>query len=46
MKNRGETIWVDKKRYVGEYLDDKKHGFGVFEWGNGKKYEGEWLNGK
>ena len=43
---RGETIWADKKRYVGEYLDDKKHGFGTFEWGNGKKYEGEWVNGK
>jgi len=44
--SRGETIWADKKRYVGEYLDDKKHGFGTFEWGNGKKYEGEWVNGK
>lgn len=43
---RGETIWADKKRYVGEYLDDKKHGHGTFEWGNGKKYEGEWINGK
>ena len=27
-------------------LDDKKHGEGVFSWGNGKKYEGKWVNGK
>jgi len=31
---------------VGEYLDDKKHGYGIFEWGNGKIYEGYWVNGK
>lgn len=37
---RGETIWPDKRRYKGGYLDDKKHGYGVFEWANNKKYEG------
>lgn len=25
-------------RYIGEYLEDKKHGFGTFEWTNGVKY--------
>ena len=46
MYGKGETIWRDKKRYIGEYLDDKKHGHGIFEWGNGKVYEGGWANGK
>lgn len=43
---RGETSWPDGKRYIGDYLDDKKHGEGIFEWGNGKRYEGSWVNGK
>lgn len=47
LKNfRGETIWPDNKKYIGEYVDDKKDGEGIFEWGNGKKYEGRWVNGK
>ena len=46
IKKRGETSWPDKKKYTGEYLDDKKHGFGVFDWGNNKRYEGQWHNGK
>lgn len=24
--------WNDGRRYEGEYKDDKKHGYGVFEW--------------
>lgn len=44
--NRGETVWTDNKRYIGEYYEDKKHGDGIFEWGNGKRYEGKWENGK
>jgi len=25
---------------------DKKHGFGVYYWADGRKYEGYWGNGK
>ena len=28
-----------------EYFEDKKHGRGQFEWGDGRKYEGIWVNG-
>ena len=28
-------------RYVGEYLNNKKHGFGTFFYPDGSKYEGE-----
>ena len=26
--------------------DDKKDGYGIFEWADGKKYRGYWSNGK
>ena len=46
MNGYGETIWPDGKSYKGYYLDDKKHGQGVFSWNNRKGYEGEWSMGK
>ena len=30
---------------IGEYKDDKKHFFGVYNGNDGKKYEGYWDNG-
>jgi hypothetical protein len=27
---KGEFTWSDGRRYIGDYLEDKKHGFGVF----------------
>lgn len=38
--------WEDGKSYEGEYVDDKKEGYGVFIWPDGKKYEGYWKDGK
>lgn len=32
--------------YVGNFVDDRKEGFGIFMWNDGKKYEGMWLKGK
>ena len=37
---------MDGRQYQGEYLNDKKHGFGVFEWSDDKVYTGYWANGK
>jgi hypothetical protein len=28
------------------FLKDKKQGYGCFEWPDGRKYRGEWKNGK
>ena len=25
---------------------DKKHGYGIYYWADGRKYEGNWANGK
>ena len=38
--------WADGRKYVGDYLDDKKHGSGEFSWPDGRRYVGEWVNGK
>ena len=55
VRNMLENIWVEKNRqyfykkiiiFFLIILEDKKHGTGTFEWGNGKKYEGHWVNGK
>ena len=33
------------KRYIGKWLDDKQHGYGVEEWPDGAKYEGAYYEG-
>ena len=32
--------------YEGDVLDGKKHGYGVFVFSNGQRYEGYWVNNK
>uniref|UniRef100_A0A7S3YIQ0 Uncharacterized protein n=1 Tax=Heterosigma akashiwo TaxID=2829 RepID=A0A7S3YIQ0_HETAK len=31
-------------KYVGEYQEDQRQGYGVYTWPNGDRYEGEWQN--
>ena len=35
MEGIGKFRWADGRKYEGEYLDDKKHGNGIFEWPDG-----------
>jgi hypothetical protein len=37
--------WQTSSVYKGEWLRNKKHGYGMQLWANGNKYEGEWANG-
>lgn len=30
MEGKGVFTWSDGRKYEGEYIDDKKHGFGIF----------------
>lgn len=32
-------------RYIGKWFDDRQHGYGVEEWPDGAKYEGEYSVG-
>jgi hypothetical protein len=32
MDGEGVFSWPDKRKYTGQYKDDKKHGYGLFEW--------------
>ena len=31
---------------LGDFSLDKRHGYGIFKWADGKIYEGNWKNGK
>lgn len=32
MHGRGTFKWKDGRKYVGEYFEDKKHGYGIYQW--------------
>ena len=32
MHGKGCFKWADGRTYIGEYKEDKKHGYGVFKW--------------
>jgi hypothetical protein len=32
MDGEGKFTWPDGRKYEGEYKDDKKEGYGTFEW--------------
>ncbi len=34
----------DGSKYVGEFKDDIKQGYGRMTWANGDQYEGQWVN--
>ena len=38
--------WVGSHKYVGDWQDNKKHGFGIQYYANGDKYEGGWFENK
>jgi hypothetical protein len=40
MNGMGVFTWKDGKKYEGEYLNDKKHGYGRIVWPDGRVYEG------
>jgi hypothetical protein len=42
VKRGGELV----KRYAGDWVDGKRHGYGVFFFDNGDKYEGDFERGK
>ena len=46
MSGFGFYIYDDKVTYDGQFANDKKEGYGIFDWSDGRRYEGNWMNGK
>jgi len=46
MNGKGTFIWANGNKYIGDYKEDKKEGYGVFSYSDGKTYKGAWHNGK
>ena len=51
----GRFVWADESIYNGNFFDNNIHGFGglcglyfigVYQWSDGRTYEGEWKNNK
>jgi len=39
---KGEYVWHDKRKYVGEWKNNKMDGKGEFVWADGRSYIGEY----
>jgi len=40
---KGER-WITSSKYIGDWKENMKNGFGIQTYGNGDKYEGDWEN--
>ncbi len=39
------TMFFDNGKYVGDWKDGERTGYGVYYWNDGSRHEGQWLNG-
>lgn len=46
MHGMGHFYWINGRKFIGEYVDDKKHGYGEYFWPDGSHFRGEWVNGQ
>ena len=46
MHGKGEYSWDDGRHYSGDYVNDKKEGYGFFVWPDKRTFRGFWKNGK
>lgn len=42
----GTYVWQDGKKYKGEWVNSKMHGYGELTWNKYQNYKGEFKNGK
>ena len=46
MHGLGRYILKENKSYEGQFYEDKKHGYGIYTWPDGRVYKGYWKDGK
>ena len=46
MHGKGLLTYENGNTYEGEFVKNRREGYGSFSWVNGKKFEGHWKNGK
>ena len=39
----GIFYWADGDIYEGGFVEDLRHGYGIYLYANGDKYQGEWF---
>ena len=42
----GERFWANGDKYEGEFVKDKRNGYGTYHFANGRKYTGHYSDGK
>jgi len=45
MHGKGVFKFASGKIYTGEFVEDRREGFGTMTWPDGRAYEGIWTNG-
>lgn len=45
MNGEGKLLWTTGKCYDGDWVEDKKSGYGIYTWEDGQVYDGNWLDG-
>ena len=46
MNGIGYYKWADGKKYIGEYLNSHKHGYGIYRLSQHRVHHGYWNQGK
>ena len=44
IEGKGEYVWADARKFIGDWYNNKMHGDGIFTWPDGKQYIGIDLN--
>ena len=46
MQGQGEMTWPSGDKYIGDWEEDARHGFGLYLYGSGNRYKGQYVSGK
>lgn len=45
MHGKGTFIWPEGKKYIGNYINNVRNGYGEYYYADGKIYKGIWKDG-